>query len=283
MAGALAAPAVIALARVGVAEGGRRLAPLALRPMRFLETVLHPLRRAGAEGASPTDRERLRLQLLAAAAGVALGGFLGGLVGAAVVGLAAPWCAGRALEWHRERYRRRLDAGVAAAALALADALVAGQAVRGALATIGRGLEGPIGFELRRLGGELALGAETDTALEQLRRRARSRRVDLVVAAIRVQRRSGGALATLLRDVAATMDDQERLEDEARAASAQARFTSVLVLSLPVVGLLLAELASPGLLGRTAGSLVGAWLLGAAVVMQVLALLMIRRISRLTP
>jgi tight adherence protein B len=124
------------------------------------------------------------------------------------------------------------------------------------------------------------LGAETETSLERLRTRARSRRVDLIVAAVRIQRRSGGSLATLLRGIATTLEDQDRLDAEVRAATAQARFTSIVVLLLPLAGLLLAELAAPGSTGGMTASTAGAWLLGAAAVLQLSGLLLIRRLTR---
>jgi tight adherence protein B len=108
----------------------------------------------------------------------------------------------------------------------------------------------------------------------------RSRRIDLIVGAIRIQRRSGGSLATLLRGVAAAIEEQERLESEARAASAQARFTSVIVVSLPFGGVLLGELASPGIVGRMAGSVAGIWLCGSALLLQLAGIALIRRLSR---
>ena len=127
---------------------------------------------------------------------------------------------------------------------------------------------------------EVELGATTDVALAAFRERAGSRRVDLLVAAIRLQRRSGGNLAALLRDVAAALEDQVRLEAEARAETAQARFTSTVVLAMPFCLLALYELVSPGTSRRLAGSAIGAWLIGAAVVMQVAGALLVRRLAR---
>jgi tight adherence protein B len=148
------------------------------------------------------------------------------------------------------------------------------------LAICGKGLGGPIGKELRSVGHELELGAETETTLERLRTSTRSRRVDLIVAAVRIQRRSGGSLARLLRGIAETLEDQDRLDAEVRAATAQARFTSVVVLLLPLVGLLLAELAAPGIVGDMMSSTAGASLLGAAAMLQLSGLLLIARLTR---
>lgn len=279
-AGAMVAIALIALIRSTTGVILSYAAPVARGAAGRAERVLRPLRRARVEGALPTDRERLQLCVAAAATGFAVGAVLAGPAAGGGLAAGCSWLASRSLVWHRRRYRRRLDQGTAAAALALADGLAAGHSVRGALAICGKGLGGPVGKELRSVGHELELGAETETALERLRTSARSRRVDLIVAAVRIQRRSGGGLATLLRGIAATLEDQDRLDAEVRAATAQARFTSIVVLLLPLAGLLLAELAAPGIVGGMTASSAGASLLGAAAVLQLCGLLLIARLTR---
>ena len=81
-----------------------------------------------------------------------------------------------------------------------------------------------------------------------MRRRVGSQRIDSLVAACLLQRRAGGDLARLLRERRGAIEEQARLEGEVRAATAQARFTGLLVVLLPLGGALLAELASPGYL-----------------------------------
>ena len=280
VAGLLVVPALWVLAEEAAAAAPLVVAPIARRGSDVLDRVLRPLRMAGAEGVVPTDKERVRIAVAAGAAGL-IGGFaLGGKLTAVTVAVVSAWLGSRAFIWRRERYRRRLDVGAASAALALADALDAGHSVRGALAECSRGLTGPIAGELRQVAHELELGAETEATLERLRLRVRSRRLNLIIAAVRIQRQAGGSLATLLRDIAATIEEHDRLEDEARAASAQARFTSLVVLCLPLFGLALAELTAPGIVGRMAGSAGGSWLLGVALTLQLSGLFLIRRLSR---
>jgi tight adherence protein B len=246
----------------------------------YLERALRPLRLAGEEGLVPSDRERVRLQALTGAAGFALGLYLLGAAGAVVLGIAGGWLGARALVWRRERYRRSVDAGAAWAAMALADALSAGRSVRGAIEVTAADLTGAIGVELRHAVRELELGATTEAALEHMRAGCRSRRIDLICAAIRIQRRSGGALAALLREIAATIEAQDRMLDEARAASAQARFTSWIVLALPLLGLLLGEMIAPGLLSTMGRSPASRWLLGGALALQVCGALLVVRLAR---
>jgi tight adherence protein B len=209
-------------------------------------------------------------------AGAALAGPLPGL------GLAAggPWLVSRGLRARRERYRRAVDGGAAQMAVAIADALGGGHSLRGALEEAAGSLDGPAGHELRRAAAELATGATTDGALESMRARVRSPRVDGIVAACLLQHRAGGDLARLLRHSARSMEEQARLEAEVRAATAQARFTGLLVALLPLGGALLAELASPGWFAGLWKSFLTAWLVGIALVLQLVAAVLMRRLGR---
>jgi tight adherence protein B len=275
--GVAAGRELVLLARDRLADSTAQLA----RATAALEGALRPFRLAGERGLLPSDRERLRLQLLAAAAGFSAGLFIWGAKAGAVAALAAAWVGSRVLVWRRDRYRAAVDAEASTFALALADTLAVGHSVRGALVACAGGVKGAIGGELATVARALEVGGSTDSALASLRERCRSRRIDLICAGIAIQRRSGGALATLLRRVARTINEQDRLADEARAASAQARTTSRIVALLPFAGLVLGELGAPGLLGRIAGSGTGRALLVAAVALQVAGTLIVMRLSRL--
>ena len=275
-AGALGSVAVADLARELAAAAARR-APGFAHPLRGLvDSVL----RAGREGRDPGAAERRRLLLAAGAAAFAGGLLLAGPSVAVVAAVAGPLAIARVLRAGRERYRAAAGAGAARLATALADALGGGHSVRGAIAAVAPALEGPVGVELRRVAHELELGARTEDALDALRARVRAHGIDAVVAALLLQRASGGDLARLLRDCALALEEEARVEADARAATAQARFTGLIVVLLPLGGALLAELGSPGFAGRIAGSFLTAWLAGLALVLQLVAAVLIRRLGR---
>jgi tight adherence protein B len=234
----------------------------------------------GREGRDPGTAERRRLllagALLALLAGAALLGPIAGLATAA----GGPWAVARLLRVRRARYRRAVDAQVPSLALAIADALAGGHSLRGALAEAPASVSGAAAHELRRTVAELAAGARTEHALEAMRTRVRSARLDNVVAACLLQQRAGGDLARLLRETARSMEEQGRLEGELRAATAQSRFTGLLVTLLPLGGALLAELASPGWFAGLWSSFLTAWLVGLALFLQLCAAFAIRRLGR---
>jgi tight adherence protein B len=256
-----------------VAARGPRLA-------RELTALVDVMVRLGHEGRAPGAAERRRLLLAGSGVAFIAGAAIAGPRPGLVLSAAGPWAVSRILRARRQRYRRAVDAGVAHIARALADALGGGHSLRGAIAEAAGGVDGAAGHELRRTAAELAAGATTEEALEAMRVRAPSARLDALVAACLLQRRAGGDLARLLRDNARAIEDQARLEDEVKSATAQARFTGLIVVLLPLGGGVLAELASPGWLAGLWTNFLTAWLVGIAVVLQAVAAVLIRRLGR---
>jgi tight adherence protein B len=135
---------------------------------------------------------------------------------------------------------------------------------------------------MARVRAELALGASTRDALAGLRRRLGSSRVDSFAAALVSQQLSGGDLATLLRRFAAAAADRDRTEADARSATAQARFTGLLVVAMPAGAAVLAELLEPGFVAGLVAEPAAATLLAVAAVLQLAGFAAIRRLSRVT-
>jgi tight adherence protein B len=252
-------------------------------PARTLARWTAPIRAALRAGHEPTPPERRRLVLVFAGALLGAGWLLAGPLTGLAAAASGPWAVGRVLAARRRRWRAGVASGAPGAARALADALAGGHSIRGALAEVARagGAGAAADAELRACAAALALGAPTDEALEALRRRAAAPAWDTVIAAVGLQREAGGDLAGLLRSLAADLEAARRAAADARAATAQARFTAGVVAALPAGAAVLGELASPGALGRMAGDPVAGWLVGTAVLLQGFALLAVRRITRL--
>ena len=99
---------------------------------------------------------------------------------------------------------------------------------------------------------DLELGASTAEALGALRARLRSPRVDALGQALLSQQVAGGDIAGLMRRLGSASAERDRVADEARAATTQARFTGLLVVALPLGATLFAELLEPGFVARGA-------------------------------
>jgi tight adherence protein B len=273
---AAAATGVLAVWEAAGAIEGAAVGRLAAR-------LAAPLRAAPHTDDAAAAAERRRLTLVVTAACVAAGWILAGVVAGALCGAAGPVALGRTLAWRRERRRAALREGAAGGARAIADALSAGRSVRGAIGEAARGgaANAATREELVAAARALELGDGTEAVLERLALRADAPAWDTIVAAILLQRDAGGDLAGLLRAIAADVEAARRVEADARAATAQARFTANTVAVLPLGAAILAELGSPGTVAGLLAEPLPAMMAAAAAVLEVLALLAVRRLARM--
>lgn len=246
----------------------------------WIATTLKPLRRARAEGHLPTSDERLRLGLLAGLAAVAAGWWVGGLILATPLAVFGPATAGAAVGRARRRYRRSVERALPEVARAIADCLSAGDSPRGALTSAAASLEGPARFEFDLVRYELEIGRPTGAALRSLAGRFRSPRVDAFVTAMVSQQVAGGDLASLLRRFAEGAAERDRIAEDARSATAQARFTGYLVVAMPAGAALFTELLRPGFLGSLAGSKPALVVVGLSAALQIAGFFAISRLAR---
>ena len=268
-------------AGAGVAGAWEALAAVErTRVAAAVARVLEPLARAGREGRVPTVPERRRLWALAAAALLAAGWLAGGVALGLLAALTGPAVVVAATRARRRRWREELRRAAPACARTMADALGAGRSIRTAIADAAGSAEGAAAHELGTAARALAVGEPTEAVLVRLRTRAGSHAWDTLTAAVLLQRDAGGDLAALLRELAASGEAADRAERDARAATAQARFTAWLVLALPLGGAVLAELAAPGFAASLIANPLSASFAILAALLQLVALACIGRLTR---
>jgi tight adherence protein B len=269
-----AAGALIALAAREVVLASPALAA-------WVRASVDPLVRAGSEGYLPSAVERRRLAALGGLLAVAGGWFAGGTAIVLPLAVAGPLAAGSWVKTRRARYRRAVERALPEVAHAVADSLTGGRSTRGALAAAAASLDGPPAVEMARVRAELGLGSPTPAALGSLRSRVPSPRIDAFASAVLSQRLSGGDLAGLLRRFGEGAAERDRAADDAHAATAQARFTGLLVAAMPMGAALFAELLDPGFFARMLVSPVAVALLAVSALLQVAGFAAIRRLARI--
>ena len=253
------------------------------RLVRALGRWVAPALAALRSGAEPTSPESRRLVLVAALSLAAAGWFVAGPVLGVVLGAAAPWLARATL---RSRVNRRAPGrrGRGARDRPRARRRPRGRPLRPRRAGRGGGrrwrARGRRGRNCARSPRRSSSASAPTTCCARSRGARGQGPCDTLAAAILLQRDAGGDLAGLLRSLAAALEARGRVVAEARSATAQARFTALLVTGLPVAGLALAELAQPGFVRELLMTPRTGILVGLALVLQLVAFACVRRIAR---
>jgi tight adherence protein B len=139
-------------------------------------------------------------------------------------------------------------------------------------------IDPPLTTELRRMLRDANLGMSNEEALRGMGERIDSPDMDMVLTAINIQSAVGGNLAEILEGVAFTMRERERMRGEITTLTSQQRMTGIVIGGLPVGMLLLFLLINPDYMGLLFTTTAGQVMLGAAVVLEFLGAMSMKKI-----
>ena len=212
--------------------------------------------------------------LIVSSVGAVIPGLLLGAV-SAVVGLQVPqiW-----LTQRRNARSRKLEGQLPDALTSIANALKAGFGLLQAMNMAADQLEHPIATELKVTVHETNVGSSVDEAFIALSERNESYDLDLVVTAVLVQRSAGGNLAEILQTVTETMRERTRIRGEINTLTAQQKLTGIVIGLLPVGVGAMFMVVSPAYITLLFTELLGQVMLAIAVILEVVGIMIIRRI-----
>jgi tight adherence protein B len=159
----------------------------------------------------------------------------------------------------------------------LARSMRAGHAFSVSLEMMADESPDPLGFEFRRTSNEQNLGAPLEVALRGLANRVPLLDVRFFVAAVLLQRQTGGNLAEVLTKLAYIIRERFRLKSHIRTASTHGRLTAAVLTILPIFTVLGLMLINPGYVEGMAADVDGRRLLVAAMAGQITGYLVIRK------
>lgn len=160
----------------------------------------------------------------------------------------------------------------------IARAMRAGHAFSVGLELLPGESSGPISQEFRRVYNEQNLGIPLETTLQNLALRIPSVDVKFFVAAVLVQRETGGNLSEILMQLAGVIRERFELKGQVRAASAHGRLTGLVLSILPILLIFALLIVAPGYLEGMFKDTTGRYLIGGAVVGQFIGYFFIHRI-----
>jgi tight adherence protein B len=225
----------------------------------------------------------LVLTLLGAAVGFLLGTKLTSLIGV-LAPLIGAFAVGSVPRIYRAKHRNKRLAAIEEqfpeALDFLARSVRAGNAFSIALELLAGEATEPLKAEIGRVTREMALGASLSDALRGLIARIPLVEVRMFVAAVMLQRETGGNLSEVLGKLSTSIRDRLRLRGQVQAASGQGRLTARVLTFLPVATLLLLEAASPAYMNNLIDSPLGRNLLGFGIVSQILGYMVMQQMIK---
>jgi tight adherence protein B len=163
----------------------------------------------------------------------------------------------------------------------MVSAIRAGQSLITAVSTVARDASEPIRGEFRKCFDEMSYGVELRTAMLNLSTRVPLADVRMVVAAILIQKESGGNLTEVLENVAHIIRERFRLKRQIRVHTAQGRLTGWILSILPVFLGLALYLINPENMSVLWTKPIGVKMLYTAAVMTIIGGLVIRKIVKI--
>ena len=134
-----------------------------------------------------------------------------------------------------KRRRKRAVGQLPEAIDVVVRSLGAGHPVPVALALVGREMPDPIGTEFGIASDEISFGSATGAAVQRIAERVGHEDFELFSAMVRLQERTGGNLAELLRANAHTIRERQKMRLKIKAASAEGRMSAMILNAAPLL------------------------------------------------
>ena len=160
----------------------------------------------------------------------------------------------------------------------VANALRAGFSFMQAFELISREMDAPMGREVQLVVNEVNLGNTLESALDNMQRRVASPDFELVVTAVLIQRQVGGDLASILDTISETIAERVRMRREVMTLTAQGRASALVVACIPIGLALAISVLNPNYLKPLLETDIGRMFVIAAIVLELIGFIIIRRI-----
>ena len=169
-------------------------------------------------------------------AGLAYWQFVGGLwpaIGIAAVLFALAPVIG--LKFVAGRRMKKMSQQLPDALQIVCRSLEAGHPVATAVALVAREMPDPIGTEFGMAADEVSYGMSLTNAVQRMAERAGDPDVELFVATVRLQEKTGGNLCELLKANTTTIRERQTMRLKVKAASSEGRASAMILTSAPFI------------------------------------------------
>jgi tight adherence protein B len=196
-------------------------------------------------------------------------------VGATVLGFFFPIIM---VKHYRKKRIRKFNTQLVDALQAMANAFKAGLTFQQAVEQISKDSLAPLQQEFGLFVKEIKLGVPLEEALPNMAKRVGSDDMELVATATNISRQLGGNMAEMFETLSNTIRERFRLEGKIDALTAQGKLQGWIVASMPLILGVVLNYMRPDLMQPMLDHWFGYILITAIVLMEIMGILIIRRI-----
>jgi len=179
----------------------------------------------------------------------------------------------------RSKRLKRFEAQLPDAIDLFNRSMKAGHNIHSGLETLAAETTDPVRMEFRKIIEELALGSQLEEALHNLGGRVPLIDLKFFITGLILQRQTGANLVGVLEGLSLLMRERLSLAAKMKAHTAQQRFSAGLLCALPLVVALAMWFLKPEYIRLLYQDPTGSKFLTAAIVMEIVGILIIRRIA----
>lgn len=161
----------------------------------------------------------------------------------------------------------------------IVSVLRTGHSIPRAVQTVAEEIPAPLGTEFQEIHQRLNLGQPLSEALSASAVKYDSHELDLIRRAVAIQTEVGGSLAELLDKTNSTLRQRLKLVRHIRVLTSQSRLTGIIVGALPILLALVLNYLKPGYLDPLFNKEMGRLLLIVAVGLQIVGMMIMRKLS----
>jgi tight adherence protein B len=155
--------------------------------------------------------------------------------------------------------------------------LKAGHPLAIAITLVAREMPDPVGTEFGMVADEMAFGLELEGAMRNLYLRVGQEDLPLFVTSISIQAATGGNLAAILEGLSKLIRDRFKMRRKIKALSSEARFSAMVLISLPFIMYMLISLTSPDFFDAARGKPLTTMVAAGAMVWMTIGVLVMRK------
>ena len=160
----------------------------------------------------------------------------------------------------------------------LARVLRAGHSLATGMQMAAEEIPEPLASQFRRCYDQHSLGTPLEVAMKEMAERVGTPDFSFFVTAVLIQRTTGGDLAEVLTNISNMVRARIRLQQHVKAITAQGRMVGYILLVLPLIFFIILYLLNPKYARVLLDTREGFYLLLAALILQALGLISIKRI-----